>query len=88
MDDASEGELEPEREERLDPTEDGGLELSSYSSYSSSVVALKRLVSWSTVAGSRLPNSASSMCLVACGDTGFGDWIWDTESGRPFGISV
>jgi hypothetical protein len=45
MDDVSEGELDPEREERLEPTEDGGLELSSYSSSSSRVVALKRLVS-------------------------------------------
>jgi hypothetical protein len=27
------------------------------------------------------------MCLVACGEIGFGDLIWETERGRPFGIS-
>lgn len=25
---------------------------------------------------------------MACGLTGFGDWIWETESGRPLGIST
>jgi hypothetical protein len=88
MDEASERELEPEREEREEPTEDGGVELSSYSSSSSRVVALKRLVSWATVAASRVPYSVSRMCLVACGEIGFGDWIWETERGRPFGMSV
>jgi len=28
------------------------------------------------------------MYLVACGVSGFGDLIWETESGRPFGIST
>jgi hypothetical protein len=28
------------------------------------------------------------MYLVACGVSGFGDWIWETDSGRPFGIST
>jgi len=28
------------------------------------------------------------MYLVACGVTGFGDWISETDSGRPFGIST
>lgn len=28
------------------------------------------------------------MYLVACGVIGFGDLIWDTESGRPFGMST
>lgn len=28
------------------------------------------------------------MSLVACGLTGLGDTIWETESGRPLGISV
>jgi len=27
------------------------------------------------------------MYWVACGATGLGDWIWETESGRPLGIS-
>ena len=27
------------------------------------------------------------MCLVACGETGLGDLIWDTERGRPLGMS-
>jgi hypothetical protein len=51
-------------------------------------VALKRLVSWSTVTGSSRPYSVSRICLVACGETGFGDCICETESGRPLGISV
>jgi len=25
---------------------------------------------------------------VACGEIGFGDLIWETERGRPFGISM
>jgi hypothetical protein len=28
------------------------------------------------------------MYFVACGVIGFGDWIWETESGRPFGMST
>jgi len=28
------------------------------------------------------------MVLVACGDTGFGDWISESERGRPLGMSV
>jgi hypothetical protein len=28
------------------------------------------------------------MYLVACGATGFGDWICDTDRGRPFGTSA
>jgi hypothetical protein len=28
------------------------------------------------------------MCLVACGDMGLGDWIWEMESGLPFGMST
>ena len=28
------------------------------------------------------------MYFVACGVTGFGDWIWETESGRPLGMST
>jgi hypothetical protein len=28
------------------------------------------------------------MYFVACGVTGLGDWIWETESGRPFGMST
>jgi hypothetical protein len=86
MEDASDGELDPLREERLEPTDDGG-EMS-YSSSSSKVVALKRLVSCSTVEMLSSPYSASRMCFVACGETGFGDWICETESGRPFGMSV
>jgi len=27
------------------------------------------------------------MYRVAWGEMGFGDWIWEIESGRPFGIS-
>jgi hypothetical protein len=86
MEEASDGELDPEREEREEPTEEGGLR--SYSSSSSRVVALKRLVSCSTVAWSRVPYSVSRMSLVACGEIGLGDWICEMESGRPFGISV
>lgn len=39
------------------------------------------------VVGFRAPYSASRMCFVACGEQGFGDWICETESGRPFGMS-
>lgn len=28
------------------------------------------------------------MYLVACGVIGFGDWIWETERGRPLGMST
>jgi hypothetical protein len=28
------------------------------------------------------------MYLVACGVSGFGDLIWETERGRPFGMST
>lgn len=28
------------------------------------------------------------MCRVACGVKGLGDWILDTESGRPLGMST
>lgn len=28
------------------------------------------------------------MYLVACGVIGFGDWIWETDSGRPLGMST
>jgi len=28
------------------------------------------------------------MYWVACGATGLGDWIWETESGRPLGMSA
>jgi hypothetical protein len=28
------------------------------------------------------------MYLVAWGVSGFGDWIWETESGRPLGMSM
>jgi hypothetical protein len=28
------------------------------------------------------------MYLVACGVTGLGDWISETDSGRPFGMST
>jgi len=52
------------------------------------VVAEKRLVRSATVAASRVPYSLSRIALVACGETGFGDWIWEMESGRPLGMSV
>jgi hypothetical protein len=87
MDEASDGELDPEREESEEPTEDGG-ERSSYSSSSSRVAALKREVRASTVAGLSSPYSDSRMCFVACGEMGFGDWICEMESGRPLGMSV
>jgi hypothetical protein len=41
-----------------------------------------------TVAASRVPYSVSRIALVACGEIGFGDWIWETERGRPLGMSV
>jgi hypothetical protein len=72
MDEASDGELEPLREERLEPVELGG-DMSSYSSSSSKVVALKRDVSCSTVEMFNAPYSVSRICLVACGEIGFGD---------------
>jgi len=40
------------------------------------------------VAGSRAPYSVSRIAFVACGETGFGETIWETERGRPFGMSV
>jgi hypothetical protein len=52
------------------------------------VVAEKRLVRSATVAASRVPYSVSRIALVACGEIGFGETIWETERGRPFGISV
>jgi hypothetical protein len=52
------------------------------------VVEEKRLVRSATVAASRVPYSVSRIALVACGETGFGDWIWEIERGRPFGMSV
>jgi len=58
----------------------------SYSS-SSKVAALKREVNSATVVVSKEPYSVSRINLVACGETGFGDTIWETESGRPLGIS-
>ena len=73
---------EPERELKDEPTDDGGEE--EYSSSSSIVWALKRLVSCSTVT----PYEPSRICLVACGEIGFGDWIWDVERGRPLGMSA
>lgn len=41
-----------------------------------------------TVAASRVPYSVSRIALVACGETGFGDCIWEIERGRPLGMSV
>jgi len=70
--DASDGEELPEREDKLEPTDEGGEEASSYSSSSSSVVAEKRDVICSTVSMSRAPYSVSRICFVACGETGFG----------------
>jgi hypothetical protein len=52
------------------------------------VVSEKRLVRASTVAASRVPYSVSRMVLVACGEIGFGLWIWEMERGRPLGMSV
>jgi hypothetical protein len=49
------------------------------------VDALKREVNSSTVGAAK---SDWRMCLVACGEIGFGDLIWETERGRPFGIST
>jgi len=83
---ASDSDDEPERDDKLEPTDDGGL--MSYSSSSSKVVAEKREVSWSTVAGFKAPYSVSRMYFVACGETGFGCWIWETDNGRPLGMSV
>jgi hypothetical protein len=48
----------------------------------------KREVSSSMVVGFMEPYSASRMCFVACGEQGFGDWICEMESGRPFGMSA
>lgn len=48
----------------------------------------KREVSSSMVVGFMQPYSASRMCFVACGEQGFGDWICEMESGRPFGMSA
>jgi len=52
------------------------------------VVAEKRLVRSATVAASRVPYSVSRIALVACGEIGLGDWIWEMERGRPLGMSV
>jgi len=52
------------------------------------VVLLKRLVISATVAVFRVPYSVSRMSLVACGEIGFGDTIWEVERGRPLGMSV
>lgn len=41
-----------------------------------------------TVAASRVPYSVSRIALVAWGEIGFGDWIWEIERGRPLGMSV
>jgi len=41
-----------------------------------------------TVAASRVPYSVSRIALVACGEIGFGDCIWEIERGRPLGMSV
>jgi len=49
------------------------------------VDALKREVNSSTVGAAK---SDWRMCLVACGEIGIGDLIWETESGRPFGMST
>jgi len=49
------------------------------------VDALKREVNSSTVGAAK---SDWRMCLVACGEIGFGDLIWETERGRPFGMST
>jgi len=49
------------------------------------VDALKRDVNSSTVGAAK---SDWRMCLVACGEIGFGDLIWETERGRPFGMSM
>jgi hypothetical protein len=48
------------------------------------VDALKREVNSSTVGAAK---SDWRMFLVACGEIGFGDLIWETERGRPFGMS-
>jgi hypothetical protein len=79
------GEEESEREETLDPVEEGGSE--SYSSSSSMEASEKREVISATVVALRVPYSVSRMSLVACGEIGFGDTIWETESGRPLGMS-
>jgi hypothetical protein len=52
------------------------------------VVSEKRLVRAATVAASSVPYSVSRIALVACGEIGFGDWIWEMERGRPLGMSV
>jgi hypothetical protein len=41
-----------------------------------------------TVAASRASYSVSRIALVACGETGIGETICETERGRPFGMSV
>jgi hypothetical protein len=38
------------------------------------------------VGDSRVPYSTSRRALVACGDVGNGDMIWETERGRPLGM--
>src|SRR4051794_20897278 len=54
---------------------------------SSSMSALPRRWVSSSMASSS-SRSTSRMRLVACGDTGLGAWICDTESGRPLGMST
>jgi hypothetical protein len=78
--------VESDRELREEPVEDGHSK--SESSSSSRVVSEKRLVRSATVAASRTPYSVSRIALVACGEIGFGETIWETERGRPFGMSV
>jgi hypothetical protein len=78
--------VESDRELREEPVEDGHSK--SESSSSSMVVSEKRLVRSATVAASRVPYSVSRIALVACGEIGFGETIWETERGRPLGMSV
>jgi len=78
--------VESDRELSEEPVEDGHSK--SESSSSSRVVSEKRLVRSPTVTASRVPYSVSRIALVACGEIGFGDWICETERGRPLGMSV
>jgi len=76
--------VESDLELREEPVEDG----QSTSESSSRVVSEKRLVRSATVTTSRVPYSVSRIVLVACGETGIGDWICEMERGRPLGMSV
>jgi hypothetical protein len=78
--------VESDRELREEPVEDGQSKSESLSS--SRVVSEKRLVRSATVTVSRVPYSVSRIALVAWGEIGFGDCIWETERGRPLGMSV